>query len=67
MLIVAVKVFLVIDSWPLLFQTPGEGNWIHIQFQNKLQAKRAISKSGKVFGGKIMVGVTQCIDRVRLI
>lgn len=47
--------------------TPGEGNWIHIQFQNKLQAKRAISKSGKVFGGKIMVGVTQCIDRSAMV
>lgn len=37
---------------------------MHIQFQNKLQAKRALSKSGKIFGGTIMVGVTQCIDKV---
>lgn len=47
--------------------TPVEGNWIHIQFQNKLQAKRAISKNGKVFGGKIMVGVTQCIDKSAMV
>lgn len=43
---------------------PSEGNWMHIQFQNKLQAKRALSKSGKIFGGTIMVGVTQCIDKL---
>lgn len=67
MLTVAVYVLVVSDLWLLLFQTPVEGNWIHIQFQNKLQAKRAISKSGKVFGGKIMIGVTQCIDKVKLI
>ncbi|XP_013408984.1 nucleoporin NUP53 [Lingula anatina] len=40
----------------------NEGNWMHIHYQSKLQAKKALSKNGKVFGN-IMVGVTPCIDK----
>lgn len=40
-----------------------EGNWLHIHYQSKLQAKKALSKNGKIFGGSIMVGVTRCIDK----
>ncbi|XP_013774903.1 nucleoporin NUP53-like [Limulus polyphemus] len=36
------------------------GNWMHIHYQSKLQAKKALSKNGKVFGGSIMVGVKSC-------
>jgi len=49
------------------FQTCGEivrhhvgaanCNWIHIQFQTALQAKKALSKNGKNIGGNLMVGV----------
>jgi len=42
----------------------AEGNWIHIHYQSKLQAKKVLSKNGKVFGGSIMVGVAPCIDKV---
>lgn len=38
-------------------------NWIHILYQSKLDAKKALSKNGKVFGSGIMVGVQQCIDK----
>lgn len=41
-----------------------DGNWIHIHYQSKLQAKKVLSKNGKVFGGSIMVGVAPCIDKV---
>lgn len=37
-------------------------NWIHILYQSKLDAKKALSKNGKVFGSGIMVGVQQCIE-----
>jgi len=42
----------------------ADGNWIHIHYQSKLQAKKVLSKNGKVFDGRIMVGVAPCIDKV---
>lgn len=39
------------------------GNWMHLQYQSKLQARKALSKDGKVFGDTIMVGVKPCIDK----
>ncbi|XP_063070510.1 nucleoporin NUP35 isoform X2 [Engraulis encrasicolus] len=39
------------------------GNWMHIQYQSKLQARKALSKDGKVFGEAIMIGVKSCIDK----
>ncbi|XP_038053352.1 nucleoporin NUP35-like isoform X2 [Patiria miniata] len=41
----------------------SSGNWLHMQYSSKLQAKKALSKNGKVFGGNIMVGVMPCIDK----
>eukprot|EP00058_Branchiostoma_floridae_P011261 XP_002596749.1 hypothetical protein BRAFLDRAFT_211873 [Branchiostoma floridae] len=41
----------------------SNGNWLHLHYQSKMQAKKALSKNGKVFGGSIMVGVTLCIDK----
>ena len=46
------------------FQVAADGNWLHIHYQSKLQAKKALSKNGKVFGGSIMIGVMPCIDKV---
>lgn len=37
---------------------------MHLQYQSKLQARKALSKDGKVFGDTIMVGVKPCIDKV---
>lgn len=39
------------------------GNWMHLQYQSRLQARKALSKDGKVFGDAIMVGVKPCIDK----
>uniref|UniRef100_A0A4W5LMD7 Nucleoporin NUP35 n=1 Tax=Hucho hucho TaxID=62062 RepID=A0A4W5LMD7_9TELE len=39
------------------------GNWMHIQYQSRLQARKALSKDGKVFGEAIMIGVKPCIDK----
>ncbi|KAK7479778.1 hypothetical protein BaRGS_00028958 [Batillaria attramentaria] len=41
----------------------AEGNWMHVHYQSKLQAKKALSKNGKVFGGRMMIGVLPCIDK----
>ncbi|XP_011402654.1 PREDICTED: nucleoporin NUP53-like [Amphimedon queenslandica] len=40
-----------------------DGNWIHLQYQTSLQAKKALSKNGKIYGDGIMIGVQQCIDK----
>ena len=48
----------------VLLQVATDGNWMHIHFQSKIQAKKALSKNGKVFRTGIMVGVQQCIDKV---
>lgn len=39
------------------------GNWMHIQYQSKLQARKALSKDGRIFGECIMIGVKPCIDK----
>jgi hypothetical protein len=41
----------------------AQGNWMHIQFQTRLQAQKALGKNGKVIGNSIMLGVMKCIDR----
>ena len=56
-----VKCVPVLCCW---FEVAADGNWIHIHYQSKLQAKKVLSKNGKVFGGSIMVGVAPCIDKV---
>ncbi|KAG8224923.1 hypothetical protein J437_LFUL006282 [Ladona fulva] len=37
-------------------------NWIHLRFRTVREARRAIAKNGKVFGGCMMVGVIPCED-----
>ncbi|XP_043931176.1 nucleoporin NUP35 [Protopterus annectens] len=39
------------------------GNWMHIHYQSKLQARKALSKDGKIFGDTIMIGVKPCIEK----
>jgi len=39
----------------------GHGNWMHLCYQTKLQAQRALSKNGSVVSGNIMIGVVPCI------
>ncbi|XP_053327092.1 nucleoporin NUP35 isoform X2 [Spea bombifrons] len=41
----------------------NSGNWMHIQYQSNLQARKALSKDGKIFGECIMIGVKPCIDK----
>ncbi|WAR03448.1 NUP35-like protein [Mya arenaria] len=41
----------------------SEGNWMHIHYQSKIQAKKALSKNGKILGNNIMVGISHCIDK----
>lgn len=40
-----------------------QGNWLHIKYQTKLQAQKALSKNGKILANSLMVGVMPCIDK----
>jgi len=40
---------------------PNGGNWAHVQFENKFQAKRAKEQHGRIIGG-IMIGVSSCLE-----
>lgn len=42
----------------------AEGNWIHLLYENKIQARRALSRNGRVYNGNMMVGVVPCTDKV---
>ncbi|XP_005110349.1 nucleoporin NUP35 [Aplysia californica] len=41
----------------------SECNWMHLHYLSKIQAKKALSKDGKVFGGCMKIGVTPCIEK----
>ncbi|XP_023322548.1 nucleoporin NUP53 isoform X2 [Eurytemora carolleeae] len=41
---------------------PPNANWMHIRFQTRLQARKALAKNGSVLGGTIMVGLAPCTD-----
>jgi len=43
----------------------GDGNWINIQYQTKLQAQKALSKSGNLIREGLMVGVMPCTTEKR--
>ena len=46
---------------------PTQSNWIHIQYKTKLQARKALSKNGKIIQGQIMIGVVPCVkDRLEI-
>jgi hypothetical protein len=39
------------------------GNWIHLHYQSRLQAEKALGKNGKILdAGNIMIGVIRCTD-----
>eukprot|EP00105_Crassostrea_gigas_P028953 XP_011450752.1 PREDICTED: nucleoporin NUP53 [Crassostrea gigas] len=48
----------------LKYEIASEGNWMHLHYQSKLQAKKALSKDGKIFNNCVMIGVKPCIDKV---
>ena len=39
---------------------------MHIRYQTKLHARKALSKNGKILAETIMIGVLPCIDKVRI-
>lgn len=41
---------------------PPNSNWMHLKFQSRLMAKKALGKNGCVLGSTIMVGVSPCTD-----
>lgn len=46
----------------------NQGNWVHILYQTKMQAEKALGKNGKTIeNGNIMIGVKKCTDESVLI
>jgi len=39
---------------------PPNSNWMHVRFQTRMQASKAVGKNGHVLGGSLMVGVREC-------
>ncbi|XP_074001934.1 nucleoporin NUP35-like [Numenius arquata] len=39
------------------------GNWMHICYQSELEARKALSKDGRIFGDCIRIGVKPCTDK----
>jgi len=39
---------------------PPNSNWMHVRMQTRLQASKAVTRSGAVLGGSIMVGISAC-------
>jgi hypothetical protein len=40
----------------------GSGNWMHVRYDSKFHAQKALSKNGKVFDSVLMIGVVECLD-----
>jgi len=45
---------------------PNKCNWVHLKFQSRIQAAKAIEKNGRIFNSCIMVGVIPCVDQAPL-
>lgn len=45
-------------------QLPVQGNWMHLQYQTRVEVRRALGNNGKIFGGNTMIGVMPCNDVV---
>lgn len=41
---------------------PPNANWMHLRFQTRMQARKALSKAGTILGGRIMIGVGPCTE-----
>lgn len=41
---------------------PVQGNWMHLQYQTRVEVRRALGNNGKIFGGNTMIGVIPCFD-----
>ncbi|XP_075214494.1 nucleoporin 35 isoform X2 [Lycorma delicatula] len=41
---------------------PPKGNWVNLHYYSKMEARRALTYHGKVFGGTTMIGVMPCKD-----
>ena len=41
---------------------PVSGNWMHIRYQTRTQASSALSRSGRVLSGTLMIGVSLTPD-----
>lgn len=41
---------------------PPKGNWVHLHYYSRMEARRALTYHGKVLGSNTMIGVIPCQD-----
>jgi len=41
---------------------PSQGNWMHLKFASRLQARKALARNGRLLTDTLMVGVVPCTD-----
>ena len=46
-------------------RTPAQGNWMHLKFASRLQARKALARSGRLLTDTLIIGVVPCSDPVR--
>lgn len=50
----------------LKYEAPAKCNWIHVKFQSRLQAAKALEKNGRIFNSCMQIGVIPCLDKEAL-
>lgn len=45
------------------YENPTKGNWLHLMYESKLQARKALSRSGTTINKDVMIGVVPCVDQ----
>ena len=48
----------------LLFFSQSQGNWIHLKFASRLQARKALARNGRLLTDTLIIGVVPCTDGV---
>uniref|UniRef100_A0A915KV10 Nucleoporin NUP35 n=1 Tax=Romanomermis culicivorax TaxID=13658 RepID=A0A915KV10_ROMCU len=43
-------------------ETANKCNWIHVKFESKLQASKALARNGRILNETLKIGVEQCKD-----
>ncbi|KZS16170.1 Nucleoporin NUP53 [Daphnia magna] len=41
---------------------PSQGNWMHLKFASRLQARKALARNGRLLTDTLMIGVVPCTD-----
>jgi nuclear pore complex protein Nup53 len=46
------------------FYFRSQGNWMHLKFASRLQARKALARNGRLLTDTLIIGVVPCTDGV---